>query len=58
MEAIASYPMPEAGMHPRHIAAYQNGNYVYVVMEAGNEVVAYFVIMLLESWRGMLGFIL
>ncbi|KUJ20819.1 3-carboxy-cis,cis-mucoante lactonizing enzyme, partial [Mollisia scopiformis] len=41
VEAVASYPMPEAGMHPRHIAAHPNGNYVYVVMEAGNEVVAY-----------------
>jgi carboxy-cis,cis-muconate cyclase len=41
VEAVASYPMPEAGMHPRHVAAHPGGKYVYVVMEAGNEVVVY-----------------
>ncbi|KAE8444559.1 hypothetical protein EG329_014483 [Mollisiaceae sp. DMI_Dod_QoI] len=41
VEAVSSYPMPETGMHPRHLIAHPSGRYIYVVMEAGNEIVAY-----------------
>jgi carboxy-cis,cis-muconate cyclase len=34
----ASFPMPYAGMHPRHLAAHPSGRYLYAVMEADNSV--------------------
>jgi carboxy-cis,cis-muconate cyclase len=39
--AITTYPMPIAGVHPRHLATYLSGSYLYVVLEAGNALIEY-----------------
>jgi carboxy-cis,cis-muconate cyclase len=41
VSAVATLPMPKAGIHPRHLVAHPAGEYLYVVLEAGNAVVEY-----------------
>jgi len=55
--AIGTLAVPSSGLHPRHIAAHSAGQRVYVVLEAGNAVVEYFlnedtqaVDTLVKSW--------
>jgi carboxy-cis,cis-muconate cyclase len=33
---VSRFPMNHDGMHPRHVAAHPNGQFLYVVMEADN----------------------
>lgn len=41
VQEVGSLTMPTAGIHPRHLTVHPNGTYVYVVMEAGNELVQF-----------------
>jgi carboxy-cis,cis-muconate cyclase len=41
VSAVATLPMPSAGLHPRHLVAHSAGSYLYVVLEAGNSIVEY-----------------
>ena len=40
--AVGTLAMNRTGLHPRHIAAHSAGQRVYVVLEAGNAVIEYF----------------
>lgn len=41
VSAVTTYPIPTAGMHPRHLTAHSSGSYLYVVLEAGNALIEY-----------------
>jgi 6-phosphogluconolactonase (cycloisomerase 2 family) len=41
VKAVATYLIPKSGIYTRHLTAYPGGAYLYVVTEAGNELVEY-----------------